>query len=54
MSAATMCGVVMPPIVVIAPPASTLNDWPRSVSIVFIWPAFFGSTLFEKWRPVST
>ena len=54
MLAATMCGVVIPPVVVIARLELTLNDCPRRVSIVFAWPAFFGTTLFEKWRPPST
>jgi len=52
--AATFRGVVSPPVVRIVPAALTLNDWPRRVSMVFIWPVFFGRTLFEKWRPVST
>src|SRR4029078_11280957 len=46
--AATIVGVVRPPVVLIAPLELTLNDWPRSVSIVLLWPAFRGSTLFEK------
>src|SRR6187397_905316 len=54
MFGATMRGVVTPLVVVIAPLELTLNDWPRRVSMVFVWPALFGRTLFEKWRPVST
>src|SRR6476659_870294 len=43
--AATIVGVVSPPVVLIAPSALTLNDWPRSVSMILLWPAFLGSTL---------
>src|SRR5215203_5012956 len=39
MFAATIVGVVSPPVVLIAPLALTWNDWPRSVSIVLLWPA---------------